>query len=263
MKITLVQSDIAWGDPVGNRRHLESLLEGVGQTDLILLPEMFSTGFVTKPEGLAETDCASLQWMRRMARERGCAVAGSIATQEGDRFYNRFHFVPPEGASFHYDKHHLFTYAGEDKHFTPGRERVVVPWKDMRILLQVCYDLRFPVFSRNRLVPDETGGLRPDYDLILYVASWPDSRFAAWETLLCARAIENQCFVAGVNRVGRDPGNSYCGGSALINPQGDCLAACTMGREEVVTAEAGAAGLADFRRRFPFLADADFPFPGH
>ena len=216
--------------------------------DLYVLPEMFSTGFCTEPEGLAEpADSGTLRWMRRYAQVHDCAVAGSVAVQEDGRYYNRFYFVKPDGEVHSYDKKHLFTYGGEDKRFTAGRERVVVEFRGVRVLLQVCYDLRFPVWARNR----------KDYDMILYVASWPTSRVEAWLALLRARAIENQCYVAGVNRVGADPACEYCGGTLVIDPYGQTLAECGRGKACAVTAEVDMEQLEHFRRKFPVLEDAD------
>lgn len=219
-----------------------------GNADLFVLPEMFSTGFCTKPEGVAESaDSETLHWMQRKAVERNCAVAGSVAVQENGKYYNRFYFVHPDGSVQHYDKKHLFTYGGEDKRFTAGTQRVVVNYRGVRILLEVCYDLRFPVWSRNL----------GDYDMILYVASWPTPRVDAWSALLRARAIENQCYVAGVNRMGTDPACEYSGGSAIIDPYGKTMAECPWSCESEVTAEIDMEKLAAFREKFPVLNDAD------
>lgn len=217
-------------------------------SDLYVLPEMFSTGFCTQPEGMAEpADSDTLHWMCGYAEGHDCAVAGSVAVTEGGEYYNRFYFVFPDGTYRSYDKKHLFTYGGEHNRFTAGSERVVVEYRGVRILLQICYDLRFPVWSRNR----------GDYDLALYVASWPTPRVEAWLALLRARAIENQCYVAGVNRVGTDPACEYPGGTLLIDPYGKTVAACECGKAEAVTAETDMDGLAAFRRKFPVLTDAD------
>ena len=258
MRITLVQSDPVWGDPAGSLARLDEQLKEVGETDLIVFPEMFTTGFVASPEGLAEKGAGegepeSLRWMRKTAALRGCAVAGSIAFGTGGCSHrNRFYFVFPDGKEVHYDKHHLFTYAGEHLRFTAGQERVVVPYRDFRILLQVCYDLRFPVYSRNRMTPEG-----PDYDLILYVASWPEQRIGAWDALLKARAIENLAFVAAVNRVGTDPGNRYPGHSVLLGPRGEMLSNCKENVEDTVTFDISKADLTSFRKSFPALLDAD------
>lgn len=253
MKITLVQFSPVWEDPAANRDILRSLLSQVPETDLIVLPEMFSTGFVTEPAGVAEQDGASLRFLQETAATRNCAVAGSIATETEGSYRNRFYFVCPDGREVHYDKHHLFTYGGEHRRFTPGNAPVTVEYKGVRILLQVCYDLRFPVFSRNRLCADG----RALYDLALYVASWPEPRVDAWDLLLRARAIENQCFVAGVNRVGDDPALHYCGHSSLIGPKGQLLTVCKENQEDVVTFDINTSELLAFRRQFPVLQDAD------
>ena len=248
MKIALLQSDIEWAMPCRNRFGAEAMIASAPGCDLYVLPEMFSTGFCTSPEGVAEPEpCDSLKWMKDSAEMFSAAIAGSVAVEENGRFFNRFYFVTPDGNAVHYDKRHLFTYGGEHLKFTAGNERKIVEYKGVRILLQVCYDLRFPVWSRNR----------GDYDLALYVASWPETRADAWRQLLKARAIENQCFVAGVNRIGTDPSNSYCGGTMLIDPYGKVIAECADGMESVAVAEISMEELAAFRQKFPVLDDAD------
>ena len=248
MKIAILQTNIDWGNPSANVKKADEIIDRYGQVDLFVLPEMFSTGFCTDPKGIAEpVNCETLQWMKRKTAQKGCAMAGSIATEENGRYYNRFYFVHPDGKVESYDKKHLFTYGGEDKHFTAGDERVIVTYKGVRILLQICYDLRFPIWARNR----------KDYDMILYVASWPTSRVEVWKTLLRARAIENQCYVAGVNRVGEDPSCAYCGGSAVIDPYGRTLAACEDGKECQAEAVIDLEVLEAFRKKFPVLNDAD------
>lgn len=248
MKIALLQSDIEWAMPCRNRFGAEAMMASAPGCDLYVLPEMFSTGFCTSPEGVAEPEpCDSLKWMKDSAEMFSAAIAGSVAVEENGRFFNRFYFVTPDGNSVHYDKRHLFTYGGEHLKFTAGKERKIVEYKGVRILLQVCYDLRFPVWSRNR----------GDYDMALYVASWPETRADAWRQLLKARAIENQCFVAGVNRIGTDPSNSYCGGTMLIDPYGKVIAECADGMESVAVAEISMEELAAFRQKFPVLDDAD------
>ena len=224
MKTALVQYDIVWADPAANRSRLDALLEGIPQVDLIVLPEMFSTGFATQPEGVAEeAPSETLEWMKEKARAKDCAVAGSVALHEDGKYFNRFWFVKPDGEVTAYDKHHLFTFSGEHHRFTRGEERVIVEWRGFRFLLNVCYDLRFPVWSRNR----------KDYDAAIYVASWPSVRQFPWDTLLRARAIENQCYVLGVNRVGKDPACDYCGCSALFDARGHVMAECRRGQSGV------------------------------
>ena len=284
MKITIVQPELAWCDPAANRAHLEKMIgralsagtssEGcseagsplgaqsgeaplskISEPGLVVIPEMFSTGFATDPVGVAEENCESLEWMKSMAASSGCAIAGSVATKVSDSYRNRFYFIKPGGEVTYYDKRHLFTYSGEHLRYNPGQDRTIVEWGGFRIMLQVCYDLRFPGFSRNSLDADG----RAAYDLCIYVASWPESRSGAWKTLLRARAIENQCYVVGVNRVGSDPSCQYSGDSAIIDPYGDTLAACTPSEESSASATIGLKSLLDFRAKFPVLKDADKP----
>lgn len=239
MKAVFVQTDIVWADPCANLHALDVLFESLQPADLYVLPEMFTTGFATEPEGIAETDGTGLEWMRRKAAELDCAIAGSIATEEGGRFYNRFYFVAPD-CEYHYDKHHLFTYSGEHLKYTAGREKLSFEWRGVRFRAIVCYDLRFPGWIRNdRNAP---------YDVLLCVASWPKSRADAWKTLVRARAIENQCYVVAVNRTGTDPKCEYSGDSAIIDPYG---------REIPNGSELELGELEEFRKKFPVLQDAD------
>ena len=252
MRIILLQTAPEWGNPAQSREDARRMLMG-SRADLVVLPEMFSTGFVTKPEGIAESEEGdSLHWMQEYAKSKGCAVAGSVSVQTGEGYRNRFYFVFPDGHYQYYDKHHLFTYAGEHERYKAGEERVVVEYAGFRILLQVCYDLRFPVFARNKLVDG-----RPDYDLILYVASWPQQRIDSWDALLKARAIENVCFVAGVNRVGKDPGNLYSGHTSLYGPRGELRSICKEGRIDIIEYELKKPFLDQYRQTFPALSDAD------
>ena len=248
MKVTILQRDIEWAKPAVNVQRAEEAIDRNAEADLYVLPEMFSTGFCTQPEGIAESsESDTLKWMQRKAAEINAAIAGSVAVEEQGKFYNRFYFVKPDGSVTHYDKKHLFTYGGEHLRFTAGEERVVMEWRGVRILLEVCYDLRFPIWARNR----------GDYDMILYVASWPTLRVAAWSALLVARAIENQCYVAGVNRVGTDPACEYCGGSVIIDPYGKVIAACADNEECEASGEVDMEVLEAFREKFPVLKDAD------
>ena len=249
MKITILQQDIKWGDVAENIARADEAIERNLGADLYVLPEMFSTGFCVEPEGVAESlDGESLQWMKSKAAVIDAAIAGSVAVTDGERYFNRFYFVKPNGEVVYYDKHHLFTYGGEYLHFTAGQDRVVVQWRGVRILLEVCYDLRFPVWARNR----------GDYDMILYVASWPSTRAKAWSALLVARAIENQCYVAGVNRVGSDPKCDYSGDSVVLDPYGNVIACCESSVECEKSVEVDMALLEDFRKKFPVLSDAEY-----
>ena len=246
--MTILQRDIVWCAPETNLRRASEAIDRNPGADIYVLPEMFSTGFCTEPHGVAEGECgATLMWMQRKAAEVNAAIAGSVAVEVEGRFYNRFYFVKPDGEVEYYDKKHLFTYGGEHLRFTAGAERKIVEFRGVRILLQVCYDLRFPIWARNR----------GDYDMILYVASWPTPRISAWSALLVARAIENQCYVAGVNRVGTDPTCEYNGASVVINPYGEVIAECATGKECETFAEVDMVALNAFREKFPVLNDAD------
>lgn len=249
MKISLLQQNIIWANPSANQQVAEGVLGDLEKSDVYVLPEMFSTGFAVHPEDVAEKDGSSVHWMQMIAAELDAAICGSVAIEEDGKFANRFYFVKPDGECIYYDKRHLFTYGGEHKRYTKGEERVVVDFRGVRFLLQVCYDLRFPVFARNN---DET-----PYDVAIYVASWPTSRIEVWNTLLHARAIENQCYVAAVNRVGEDLACKYCGGTMLIDAYGRTIAECELNKQCAITADLDMEALAAFRKKFPVLDDAD------
>jgi predicted amidohydrolase len=236
-----------WGNPAENRLRLQQQIEAQPGADLYVLTEMWSTGFAINPEGVAERDEASLQWMKDMAAQMQAAIAGSLAIEQDGSFHNRLYFVKPDGEVEYYDKRHLFSYGGEDKYYSPGTERVVVEWKGVRFLLTVCYDLRFPVWMR----------WSDDYDAILCVANWPTVRIDSWQTLLRARAIENQCYVVGVNRVGKDPNCDYCGCSAIINPYGQTIAECEKDKECSMEAVFDMEKLNAYRVKFPALKEKD------
>ncbi|QOW23109.1 amidohydrolase [Novilysobacter avium] len=257
LRVSLVQGETLWHDPAGNREYYGGLIASLrGLTDLVVLPETFTSGFSNDAIDDAETmDGESVAWMREQARALDAAVTGSVQIRDGDKVFNRMLFATPDGGLHSYDKRHLFRYAGEHKRYAPGRDRLTVEWKGWRICPMVCYDLRFPVFSRNRFDVEREGA--PDYDLALYVANWPAARAHAWKTLLRARAIENLCFVAGVNRVGTDGNDlAYSGDSAVIDYVGDALSECT-DRELVTTTTLLAAALHGHRERFPAMLDAD------
>ena len=249
LQVALVQSALVWHDPAANRDHLAHALANLtGATDLIVLPEMFSTGFTMRPEQAFETmDGETVAWMRMQARTAHAVVCGSLAMRVHDRFVNRFLWVRPDGELQHYDKRHLFRMSGEHEHYASGGQRLIVELNGWRVCPLVCYDLRFPVWSRNR----------DDYDLLLYVANWPAPRQLAWETLLRARAIENLAYVVGVNRIGSDGnGFAFAGGSSAIGPSGEQL--LHAGRDAVVQRVALDAGLlVAYRAQFPAWRDAD------
>ena len=215
MRITLLQTDIKWSKPAENIAEAEALMAKAEDADLYVLPEMWSTGFVTDAPG--EDQQEALQWMWTTAKRRHAAIAGSLAVMTEDgRSLNRQFFVKPDGDISTYDKHHLFKYGGEDRYYQTGRRRTVVEWRGVRFLLVTCYDLRFPVWMR----------YQEDYDAIICVANWPESRQNAWQILTRARAIENQAYLIGCNRVGNDDYNHYRGCSAVISPIGKTLACC-------------------------------------
>lgn len=248
MRITLLQTDIHWGDNTANQQKAEQMMDAEAGSELYILPEMWNTGFDTsdKIRPLLSYGSDALEWMRKNARKRNCAIAGSMAIMEEGRLFNRLYLVKPDGSAVHYDKRHLFGIGGEDRTFTAGHGRTVCYLNGWRILLLTCYDLRFPVFARNR----------NDYDMMICVASWPESRQAVWQTLLKARAIENQCIVCGVNRTGRDPLCHYAGGSVIIDAYGREL--LNLGdAENAGTAKTDLHSLQTFRRKFPVLKDAD------
>ena len=246
LRIALCQTDIEWEQTERNLARLESVVVAT-DADVVLLPEMFTTGFTLDPSRVAEKwDGPTVATMRRWAAQYTKAVAGSIVIAEQGCFYNRMYFITPTGDCTYYDKRHLFAPGGEARSYTSGNSRVVVEYGGFRFLLLICYDLRFPVWSRCRC----------DYDAILYCASWPEPRRDVWQTLLRARAIENQCYVAGVNRVGSDPSALYVGDSALIDFKGYTLAEATDG-EQTVTATFDRDALAAFREKFPAWKDAD------
>lgn len=253
MTVTALQTDIVWNDIPHNLATAEQLIKDSAGADLYVLPEMFSTGFITQPDGNAEPEGGTtMQWMLRMAKETQAAITGSVAVQtsQGD-YRNRMYFVKPDGTFAYYDKHHLFTYAGEHQHYTAGAEPVIVLWRGVRIMLQVCYDLRFPCFSRNN------SKLSTPYDLCIYVASWPESRRAVWDVLLRARAIENQCYIIGVNRIGNDPVCHYNGGTTIISPYGKVDSTAPDDAIAAITSPLDLERLHAFRMKFPVLNDAD------
>lgn len=223
------------------------------KTEIVVLPEMFSTGFSMQPKLFAETmEGETVEWMKRVSSENGIVLTGSMIAEENGHYFNRLVWMLPNGQFGYYDKRHLFAYAGEHAEYTAGNKRLIASVKGWKINLQVCYDLRFPVWARQ-----QTQNGMPEYDLLIYVANWPEKRSHAWKTLLCARAIENQCYVVGVNRVGNDGNNIYHSGNSLvIDPLGQVLYHMA-DEEDVNTITLSKEKLAEVRTRFPFLNDAD------
>ena len=254
LTITTIQSNLIWEDKAANLRMLEQKITGMEEkTEIVVLPEMFNTGFSMRPQALAETmDGETVEWMKRVSRENGIILTGSIMIEEEGNYYNRLIWMLPNGQYGHYDKRHLFAFGEEDKHYSPGNKRLIASVKGWRINLLVCYDLRFPVWARQKV--NEAG---PEYDVLIYVANWPERRSHAWKTLLCARAIENQCYVVGVNRVGNDGNNVYHSGNSLvIDPLGQVLYHMA-DEEDVNTITLQKEMLEDVRSKFPFWKDAD------
>ncbi|RIH64294.1 amidohydrolase [Mariniphaga sediminis] len=247
LKVTLVQPDIIWERATANLEHYSEMLADVDETDVIVLPEMFTTGFSMYPEKLKESMAGpSVEWMKNLAREKNAVVTGSLIIDANDEVYNRCLWVFPEGKTEYYDKRHLFTMSGEHLQYAAGSKRLVVEYKGWRFCPLVCYDLRFPVWSRNTV----------NYDVLLYVANWPAPRHHAWKSLLVARAIENQAYCVGINRIGKDGnGLDYQGDSALVDPKG--FASFLGEKEQVKTFELSYSGLQQFRKKFPVLEDGD------
>ena len=255
LKVTLIQSDLHWEDIGANLAMFEEKIWKIGPTDVIVLPEMFTTGFTTNAGKLAEMmNMRTFKWMKQMADQTGALILGSFIAHVHERHYNRLLWMEPGGAFKTYDKRHLFRMAEEHQVYASGESLLIGHWKGWRICPLICYDLRFPVWSRNRW----NGILkRPSYDVLIYVANWPQVRTNAWETLLQARAIENLSYCVGVNRVGIDGnGIEYNGHSAIIGPKGDEIFSVE-GVEAVKTLELNAHALQAYRDRFPAFFDAD------
>ncbi len=249
LKISIIQTDIVWENIAANLAHYEEKIQALkGLQHIIVLPEMFSTGFSMSPEKLAEPmDGPSVQWLKKMATENRSIITGSLIIVEEGHYYNRMLWVLPNGEVGHYDKRHLFSYANEHKHYAAGEKRFIASVNGWKICLLVCYDLRFPVWSRNT----------DDYDAIIYVANWPEQRNMVWETLLQARAIENMSYVIGVNRVGTDGnGHNYIGNSSVYSPLGELIWKKT--RDECIyTSALPYTAIEESRQRFTFLDDRD------
>jgi len=250
MNISIIQPDLVWEDKYRNFKNLSELISPLfNKTDIIILPEMFNTGFSMNPEQLSEEpEEETFDWMIKLAHKGNFGLCGSYTVKQDMHFFNRWIFVTPESESWYYDKRHLFSMGGEDKFFSSGKTRLVFSFRGIRISPYICYDLRFPVWSRNC----------NDYDLMINAANWPESRSDVWNTLLKARAIENQCYVAGVNRIGTDGnGIKYCGESVILDPYGRIIASANSNEQGSITGEISMTELSDFRKKFPVLNDAD------
>ena len=258
MKVTILQTDIEWGSPLENIRRAEALMAKEPEADLYVLPEMWATGFATEPQGIAEEESssASLSWMRRTARNRQCAICGSLAINcqlsivNYQLYYNRHYFIDGRsGREWFYDKHHLFSYGGEDRYYTAGKSHTVVEYMGFRLLLVTCYDLRFPMWSR---FADNL-----QFDAIICVANWPESRQNAFQILTRARAIENQAYLIACNRVGDDDYSHYRGCSCILSPIGKTLAACHPNIPDTATFTLDLDQLRQKRSKFRVLDERD------
>ena len=251
LKISIVQTDIAWENKQENLRLLREKLSPLrGTTEIVVLPEMFSTGFTMKSRELAEpVSGITVRILKELAADFQLALCGSFICSERSNYYNRAFFITPKGEEFYYDKRHLFRMGNEAEHFSAGNNKLIISYRGWNICLLVCYDLRFPVWSRN---------VNNEYDLLIYMASWPQARRLAWDTLLCARALENMCYVCGVNRIGVD-GNKliYNGGSVVFSAKGEVLASVPDGEEGIETVSLSLISLQQLRDKFPVWKDAD------
>ena len=257
LSVTLIQTSLAWENTDANISHFDKLVSAVNTTDIIVLPEMFTTGFTMQPAKNAEPiNGKSLQWMKQKATEKNCIITGSICVEEDKKYYNRLYWSTPSAVQ-QYNKRHLFRMGTEDQHYTMGTEKIIASVKGWKILPLVCYDLRFPVWSRNKWQL-KNNELIADYDVLIYSANWPEVRNYPWKQLLIARAIENQCYVMGVNRIGVDGnGFSHSGDSVVINPLGQIISNTKANEESVETVLLDYEFLSDLRKKFPVGLDAD------
>lgn len=250
LTVSLIQANLEWENAPQNRIDFEEKITAIKEhTDVIILPEMFTTGFAMQPKHLAETmNGNTVIWMQQMAKNKQAAICGSIIIIEDNNYYNRFLFVQPNGIIQYYNKRHLFSLAGEHKHYKNDNTQVIIEYKDWRICPLICYDLRFPVWSRNT----------KNYDVLLYVANWPKPRINAWNTLLKARAIENMSYVVGVNRIGTDPnGNEYTGNSIVLDALGNELSPLSENNDICMTTTLSKKEQQTVREKFNFLNDKD------
>jgi len=255
LKITILQSDLVWENPVQNLANFSLKISEIKENpDIIVLPEMFNTAFSINPDKCAETMTGiTVEWMRSKAREKACVITGSLLIKENEKYFNRLIWMQPDGNFFTYDKRHLFRMSDEFKIFNGGSQRCIVELKGWKINLNICYDLRFPVWSRNTYKDGQY-----EYDLMIYVANWPGSRSFIWQTLLKARAIENQSYIIGVNRVGDDGfGTSHSGDSVIIDPVGNVLLQAESFKEETHTIDISKEFITDFRNKFTVGLDWD------
>lgn len=249
MKVTIIQTNLIWEDVQANLKQFAYKINSIKEkTDLIVLPEMFATGFSMKPGKFASYENLQLEWLKKQASKKNVVIVSGIITNKKDSYFNSLIWMQPNGKYSIYNKKHLFSFAGEDKHYTSGNTILITKIKDWRVCPLICYDLRFPVWSRNK----------KNYDVLIYIANWPERRKDAWKTLLKARAIENQCYVIGVNRIGNDGNNIYhSGDSAIIDPKGKIISKTKAKQESIETISLSLEELNAFREKFPVEKDAD------
>ncbi len=253
LTVTLIQTNLHWEDKAGNLKMFEEKINSIQHpTQIVVLPEMFSTGFSMSTAALAEDmNGVTVTWMKRIAAEKKIILTGSVIIKDKEQYFNRLIWMLPNGQYAYYDKRHLFAFAGEDKHYTSGNKRLIASVNGWKINLQVCYDLRFPVWAR------QSSHVEPEYDIIIYVANWPERRMLAWRSLLAARAIENQCYVIGVNRVGYDGNDIYHSGNSMVrDAMGEVLYEKETD-EDIFTITLSKDMLSEIRSKLPFLKDAD------
>lgn len=257
MNVTLIQTTLHWEDRKKNISHFEKLLANIRErTDLIILPEMFTTGFTMNPEKLSEeANGATLEWLKKKAEEKNAIITGSVAVMENGKYYNRLYWTGPDGTFSFYNKRHLFRMAKEDEHYTAGDKKIITGFNEWKICPLICYDLRFPVWCRNAFDKNEN---KWQYDALIFVANWPEVRSYPWKQLLIARAIENQCYVIGVNRIGKDGnGHEHSGDSMVVNPRGEIISTTKAHQESVETITLDRNYLEEYRKVFPLGRDVD------
>lgn len=249
MKIAIIQTQLFWENPSENRKHFDQKINSISENvDVIVLPEMFTSGFTMNPETVAETMTGeTIQLLKSLSKQKNCAITGSLVITENNLFYNRMVFVFPDGKIEYYDKKHLFTLSGEDKKYKAGSQKKIIEYRNFKICLQICYDLRFPTFARNK----------EDYDVLIYVANWPKTRINAWDILLKARAVENMCYAIGVNRIGADNNNlEYIGHSQIVDYLGNNLIK-PQKEEGIFITNLNKLEMLETRNKLGFLKDRD------
>ena len=259
MKITLIQTHLFWENREKNLSYFDVLIDSIKeQTDLIILPEMFTTGFTMNPKAFAESDNVTLEWFKQKAKQKNAVITGSVAINDNNNYFNRLFWVEPNQTYSTYDKRHLFRMAKEYENYTAGTKKIIRQINDWKICPLICYDLRFPIWSRNTYKKISDTECEAQYDVLIYVANWPEVRNYPWKQLLIARAIENQCYVIGVNRIGLDGNNiNHSGDSVVINPHGQIISKTKPNEQSIETVTLDKKYLNDFRKAFPVGLDAD------